>query len=155
MAVGRLTCTAVRWVRCHALTPSESTLVTRIAVDSRRKGSAPPGPSLSLGQVPFMMRRTHAAHSRYRPFTACAVVILDVRSDDPEVLTRARAGRRRTRHCGDDSIPSAHKDRVWPPSRSACQREDAEALRGARLLVEAEETPQYPSAQESCGPHAK
>lgn len=67
-------------------------------------------------------------------------VILDVRSDDPEVLAPGAsleiAGR-----CAALTVRSVrvHKDRVLASFEECASREDAEALRGARLLVEEHE----------------
>ena len=65
-------------------------------------------------------------------------VIVDVRSDDPEVLAPGSrldvAGERR--YLTVRSVRT-HKDRVLVSFEECATREEAEALRGARLLVEA------------------
>ena len=67
-------------------------------------------------------------------------VILDVRSDDPEVLTPGArldvAGRGTAVTVRSIRV---HKDRVLASFEEYVSREDAEALRGARLLVEEHE----------------
>lgn len=67
-------------------------------------------------------------------------VILDVRSDDPEVLAPGAsleiAGRGAALTVRSVRI---HKDRVLASFEECASREDAEALRGARLLVEEHE----------------
>lgn len=67
-------------------------------------------------------------------------VILDVRSDDPEVLTPGArldvAGRGTAVTVRSIRV---HKDRVLASFEECVSREDAEALRGARLLVEEHE----------------
>lgn len=74
-------------------------------------------------------------------------VIVDVRSDDPEVLAPGSrldvAGERR--YLTVRSVRT-HKDRVLVSFEECVTREEAEALRGARLLVEAhpEEDAWYP-----------
>ena len=74
-------------------------------------------------------------------------VIVDVRSDDPEVLAPGSrldvAGERR--YLTVRSVRT-HKDRVLVSFEECATREEAEALRGAHLLVEAhpEEDAWYP-----------
>ena len=74
-------------------------------------------------------------------------VILDVRSDDPEVLAPGAsleiAGRGAALTVRSVRV---HKDRVLASFEECASREDAEALRGARLLVEEheEENAWYP-----------
>lgn len=74
-------------------------------------------------------------------------VILDVRSDDPEVLAPGAsldvAGDRRTLTVRAVRV---HRDRVLASFEECVTREDAEALRGSRLLVDAhpEEDAWYP-----------
>ncbi len=67
-------------------------------------------------------------------------VILDVRSDDPEVLAPGAsleiAGRGAALTVRSVRV---HKDRVLASFEECASREDAEALRGARLLVEEHE----------------
>ena len=67
-------------------------------------------------------------------------VILDVRSDDPEVLAPGAsleiAGRGAALTVRSVRV---HKDRVLASFEECASREDAEALRGARLLVEERE----------------
>ena len=67
-------------------------------------------------------------------------VILDVRSDDPEVLAPGAsleiAGRGAALTVRSVRI---HKDRVLASFEECASREDADALRGARLLVEEHE----------------
>ncbi|WP_456047446.1 ribosome maturation factor RimM [Actinomyces sp.] len=67
-------------------------------------------------------------------------VILDVRSDDPEVLAPGAsleiAGRGAALTVRSVRV---HKDRVLASFEECGSREDAEALRGARLLVEEHE----------------
>ena len=67
-------------------------------------------------------------------------VILDVRSDDPEVLAPGAsleiAGRGAALTVRSVRV---HKDRVLASFAECGSREDAEALRGARLLVEEHE----------------
>ena len=67
-------------------------------------------------------------------------VILDVRSDDPEVLAPGAsleiAGRGAALTVRSVRV---HKDRVLASFQECASREDAEALRGARLLVEEHE----------------
>ena len=67
-------------------------------------------------------------------------VILDVRSDDPEVLAPGVsleiAGRGAALTVRSVRV---HKDRVLASFEECASREDAEALRGARLLVEEHE----------------
>ena len=67
-------------------------------------------------------------------------VILDVRSDDPEVLVPGAsleiAGRGAALTVRSVRV---HKDRVLASFEECASREDAEALRGARLLVEEHE----------------
>ena len=67
-------------------------------------------------------------------------VILDVRSDDPEVLAPGAsleiAGRGAALTVRSVRV---HKDRVLASFQECAAREDAEALRGARLLVEEHE----------------
>ena len=67
-------------------------------------------------------------------------VILDVRSDDPEVLAPGAsleiAGRGAALTVRTVRV---HKDRVLASFEECASREDAEALRGARLLVEEHE----------------
>ena len=67
-------------------------------------------------------------------------VILDVRSDDPEVLAPGAsleiAGRGAALTVRSVRV---HKDRVLVSFEECGSREDAEALRGARLLVEEHE----------------
>ena len=67
-------------------------------------------------------------------------VILDVRSDDPEVLTPGAhldvAGRGAVVTVRSIRV---HKDRVLVSFEECVSREDAEALRGVRLLVEEHE----------------
>ena len=74
-------------------------------------------------------------------------VIVDVRSDDPEVLAPGSrldiAGGKR--HLTVRSV-RVHKERVLASFEECNSREEAEALRGARLLVDAhpEEDAWYP-----------
>ena len=74
-------------------------------------------------------------------------VIVDVRSDDPEVLAPGSrldiAGDQRTLTVHSVRV---HKDRVLASFEECSTREEAEALRGARLLVDAhpEEDAWYP-----------
>lgn len=67
-------------------------------------------------------------------------VILDVRSDDPEVLAPGASleivGRGAALTVRSVRV---HKDRVLASFEECASREDAEALRGARLLVEEHE----------------
>ncbi len=67
-------------------------------------------------------------------------VILDVRSDDPEVLAPGAsleiAGRGAALTVRSVRV---HKDRVLASFEECASREDAEVLRGARLLVEEHE----------------
>lgn len=67
-------------------------------------------------------------------------VILDVRSDDPEVLAPGAsleiAGRGAALTVRSVRV---HKERVLASFEECASREDAEALRGARLLVEEHE----------------
>ena len=67
-------------------------------------------------------------------------VILDVRSDDPEVLAPGAsleiAGRGAALTVRSVRV---HKDRVLASFEECASREDADALRGARLLVEEHE----------------
>ena len=67
-------------------------------------------------------------------------IILDVRSDDPEVLAPGAsleiAGRGAALTVRSVRV---HKDRVLASFEECASREDAEALRGARLLVEEHE----------------
>ena len=67
-------------------------------------------------------------------------VILDVRSDDPKVLAPGAsleiAGRGAALTVRSVRV---HKDRVLASFEECASREDAEALRGARLLVEEHE----------------
>ena len=67
-------------------------------------------------------------------------VILDVRSDDPEVLAPGAsleiAGRGAALTVRSVRV---HKDRVLASFEECASREDAEALRGVRLLVEEHE----------------
>ena len=67
-------------------------------------------------------------------------VILDVRSDDPEVLAPGAsleiAGRGAALTVRSVRV---HKDRVLASFEECASREDAEALRGARLLVDEHE----------------
>ena len=67
-------------------------------------------------------------------------VIVDVRSDDPEVMAPGS----RLDIAGDRAALTVrsvrvHKDRVLASFEECASREDAEALRGARLLVEEHE----------------
>ena len=67
-------------------------------------------------------------------------VILDVRSDDPEVLAPGAS----LEIAGSGAALTVrsvrvHKDRVLASFEECASREDAEALRGARLLVEEHE----------------
>ena len=67
-------------------------------------------------------------------------VILDVRSDDPDVLAPGAC----LEVAGRDLALTVravrtHKDRVLASFEECTSREDAEALRGARLLVEEHE----------------
>ena len=74
-------------------------------------------------------------------------VIVDVRSDDPEVLAPGArldvAGQKRQLTV---RFVRMHKDRVLASFDECSTREEAEALRGARLLVDAhpEEDAWYP-----------
>ena len=74
-------------------------------------------------------------------------VIVDVRSDDPEVMAPGSrldiAGEQRSLTVRTVRV---HKDRVLASFEECVTREDAEALRGARLLVDAhpEEDAWYP-----------
>ena len=70
----------------------------------------------------------------------CGEVILDVRSDDPEVLAPGAS----LEIAGSGAALTVrsvrvHKDRVLASFEECASREDAEVLRGARLLVEEHE----------------
>ena len=101
-----------------------------------------PGPFVvSFGGVPVYRQENTCSSQPLSSAPAHGLrgeVIVDVRSDDPEVMAPGSrldiAGDQRSLTVRSVRV---HKDRVLASFEECSTREDAEALRGARLLVDA------------------